>query len=187
MVQSSSGAAAAILIALAACGDPKTPDQADTHARTVATAAPKPEAPADPMACDDSRACPPGARCQNGHCVMPPNGGPGCTDFPSPKFAFESAQVFGEEKATLDRLVACLTTGGLKTARVLLVGHCDARGEMEFNMGLGDQRAQVVKDYLVSKGVAGERLRTSSRGKLDAAGNDEAGYAEDRRVDIEVR
>ena len=41
----------------------------------------------------------------------------------------------------LERLAKCLTNGGLKNARLLLTGHCDARGEQEFNMSLGDYRA----------------------------------------------
>jgi peptidoglycan-associated lipoprotein len=140
-----------------------------------------------PTACDDTQPCPAGTRCQNGHCVAPPKGGPGCEDFPPPKFAFESAELAAESKSTLDRLAKCLASGGLKTARVLLVGHCDARGEYEFNMSLGAERAEVVRAYLLAKGVSADRVDTTSRGRLDATGTDEAGYAEDRRVDIEVR
>jgi len=146
-----------------------------------------PEAKHDPTACDDTHACPTGERCQNGHCVAPPKGGPGCTEFPPPKFQFESSDLDPEAKKTLDRLAACLTTGTLKGANVTLVGHCDARGEMEFNMGLGAQRSEVGKTILVGAGVPADRILTVSRGKLDANGTDEAGYANDRRVDIEVR
>jgi peptidoglycan-associated lipoprotein len=173
------------LVAIA-CGDPKTPDQV-MPADTIKAKPPEPTAKIDPTSCDDDHKCPSGSKCQNGHCVTPPNGGPGCSDFPSPKFVFEKTDMIGEGTATLDRLAGCLTTGGLKTSNVLLVGHCDAKGELEFNMGLGDQRAQLVKDYLVKKGVPDARLTTSSRGKLDATGQDEAGWANDRRVDLEVR
>lgn len=176
---------ALLAVLVIGCGEPKTPDQV-MPADTV-TAKPPPVAKVDPTACDDDKACPTGSKCQNGHCVAPPNGGPGCTDFPSPKFEFEKSGLIGDSTKTLDRLAGCLTTGGLKTSNVLLVGHCDAKGEMEFNMGLGDQRAQVVKDYLVGKGVPAGRLSTSSRGKLDANGTDDAGWANDRRVDVEVR
>ncbi len=152
------------------------------------TAKPPPtETKNDPTACDDGHPCPSPSKCQNGHCVSPPNGGPGCDDFPSPKFQFEKSELMADSAKTLDRLAGCLTAGGLKTKNVLLVGHCDAKGELEFNMGLGDQRAQVVKDYLTNKGVPGARLTNSSRGKLDANGTDEAGWANDRRVDVEVR
>lgn len=146
-----------------------------------------PVASHDPTACDDEHACPTGERCQNGHCVAPPKGGPGCTEFSPPKFQFESSDLDPEAKKTLERLAGCLTTGTLKSANVTLVGHCDARGEMEFNMGLGAQRAEVGKVILVGAGVPADRILTVSRGKLDASGTDEAGYANDRRVDIEVR
>lgn len=70
---------------------------------------------------------------------------------------------------------------------MLLIGHCDARGEYEFNMGLGAERAEGAKKLLQSLGVPEDILKTSSRGKLDATGTDEAGWANDRRVDIQVR
>jgi peptidoglycan-associated lipoprotein len=137
--------------------------------------------------CDDTKACDKGSHCQNGHCVTPPQGGPGCTDFPSPHFEYESPDVKDESRETLVRLANCLTKGTLKGQTVLLTGHCDARGEQEFNMSLGEYRAEAVKTFIVGLGVPGDKIRTSSRGKLDAAGTDEAGYSNDRRVDIEVR
>jgi peptidoglycan-associated lipoprotein len=137
--------------------------------------------------CDDSKPCGAGSHCQNGHCVYPPPGGPGCTDFPAPHFDYESPDVRNESRDTLTRLANCLTKGTLKGAQVLLTGHCDNRGEQEFNMSLGDYRAQAVKAALVSLGVASDKISTSSRGKLDAVGQDEAGWQQDRRVDIEVR
>jgi len=140
------------------------------------------------LECDDQRPCTgSGEKCQNGHCVAPPPGGPGCQEFPAPKFDFESPELKSETRSTLERLAQCLGSGTLKGRRVLLVGHCDARGEYEFNMGLGAQRAETVKTFLVGLGVPASAVSTSSRGKLDAAGTDEAGWSNDRRVDIEVR
>jgi peptidoglycan-associated lipoprotein len=141
----------------------------------------------DPTSCDDDHPCAAGEHCQNGHCVAPPRGGPGCQDFPAPKYAYESPELTDDAKKVVQRLAACLTTGSLKGAHVLLVGHCDARGEYEFNMGLGAERAEGAKKLLMSLGVPADVLNTTSRGKLDAVGNDEAGWANDRRVDIEIR
>jgi peptidoglycan-associated lipoprotein len=142
----------------------------------------------DPTSCDDDHPCQnPGDHCQNGHCVAPIHGGPGCTDFPAPKYAYESPDLTDDAKKTIQRLAACLTTGSLKGAKLLLVGHCDARGEYEFNMGLGAERAEGAKKLLMSLGVPADIINTTSRGKLDATGNDEAGWANDRRVDIEIR
>lgn len=48
---------------------------------------------------------------------------------------------------------------------VLVEGHCDERGSAEYNLGLGDRRATSAKDFLVSLGVPGDRLKTISYGK----------------------
>ena len=148
---------------------------------------PKVSATPPAVECDDAHACATGSRCENGHCVSPPQGGPGCTDFPAPKFAYESPEIRPDARQVLQRLAACLTTGTLKTGQVLLTGHCDNRGESEFNMSLGADRAEAVKTFLVGLGVPVDRLKTSSRGELDAAGTDEAGWMNDRRVDVEIR
>jgi peptidoglycan-associated lipoprotein len=145
------------------------------------------EAAATFVECDDGRPCASRSHCENGHCVKPPSGGPGCTDFPAPKFDYESPEVRGESRATLERLAACITKGTLRGAQVLLTGHCDPRGEQEFNMSLGDNRAEGVRTFLVGMGVPADKIRTSSRGELDASGLDESGWQNDRRVDIEVR
>ncbi len=138
--------------------------------------------------CDDEHPCKAaGEKCQNGHCVGPEPGGPGCRDFGAIYYAFESADLAGEGTRTLERLAGCLVKGSLASRRVLLTGHCDARGEYEFNMGLGAERAERARTALVSLGVPADRVTTSSRGKLDAVGTDEDSMAKDRRVDIEVK
>ena len=73
------------------------------------------------------------------------------------------------------------------TYRLLLEGHCDWRGTAEYNLGLGDRRANAAKKYLQSIGVAADRLETVSKGSLEASKNaDEATMAKDRRVDLVV-
>lgn len=73
------------------------------------------------------------------------------------------------------------------TYRLLLEGHCDWRGTAEYNLGLGDRRATAAKKYLLSLGVAADKLETLSKGSLEAAKNgDEAAMAKDRRVDLVV-
>jgi peptidoglycan-associated lipoprotein len=49
--------------------------------------------------------------------------------------------------------------------RVTIEGHCDSRGTTEYNLALGERRARIVRDYLVSLGVAGERVQAISKGK----------------------
>lgn len=173
-----------------ACDDErKCPgDQPCLKGRCATTAKPLPGAPTEPTECDDDHACKrAGDRCENGHCVAPARGGPGCDAFTAPRFDYESQTLSADAKSTLERLAKCIHAGSLKGARVLLTGHCDARGETEFNLSLGAERAEQVRKFLVGLGLPQDRTATSSRGKLDASGSDDAGWANDRRVDIEVR
>src|SRR5207249_9847311 len=50
-------------------------------------------------------------------------------------------------------------------AKVELEGHCDSRGTIEYNLALGAKRARTVKDYLVTQGIAADRISTISYGK----------------------
>jgi peptidoglycan-associated lipoprotein len=70
--------------------------------------------------------------------------------------------------------------------RILLEGHCDWRGTAEYNLSLGDRRANAAKRYLASLAPA-DRIETLSKGSLDASQNaDDATAAKDRRVDIVI-
>ena len=66
---------------------------------------------------------------------------------------------------------------------ITIEGHCDERGTAEYNLALGERRAVAVKTYLVSLGIAADRIRTVSYGKefpFDSGHNDEA-WAANRR------
>lgn len=68
---------------------------------------------------------------------------------------------------------------------LVLVGHCDWRGTAEYNLGLGENRANSVKRYLVSLGADAARLETLSKGSTEARqSGGEADWAKDRRVDF---
>ena len=71
--------------------------------------------------------------------------------------------------------------------RMLLEGHCDWRGTAEYNLGLGDRRAQAVKRLLQSLGVSPDKLQILSKGSLGAAekGSDDQ-MSKDRRVDFVI-
>jgi peptidoglycan-associated lipoprotein len=67
---------------------------------------------------------------------------------------------------------------------VTIEGHCDERGTAEYNLALGERRAQAVRTYMLSLGIAPERVRTISYGKefpFDP-GHDEAAWAKNRRA-----
>lgn len=72
--------------------------------------------------------------------------------------------------------------------RVLLEGHCDERGTIDYNLALGERRALAVYNYLVDYGVDAGRLETVSYGKERpfALGSDEASWALNRRVHFRV-
>ena len=73
------------------------------------------------------------------------------------------------------------------THRLLVEGHCDWRGTAEYNLSLGDRRANAVKKYLQTLGVPAARLETLSKGSLEAAKNaDESTMSKDRRGDLIV-
>jgi peptidoglycan-associated lipoprotein len=99
-------------------------------------------------------------------------------------FAYDSANIRPQDKAVLAKLATCFTTGPLKGREMRLVGHADNRGEDDYNMILGQKRADNVKSAIVTEGMSAAKTLTTSRGELDATGADEASWAKDRRVDI---
>lgn len=99
-------------------------------------------------------------------------------------FAYDSANVRAQDRAVLKKLADCFSTGPLKGRELRLVGHADPRGDDEYNMVLGGRRADNVKTAIAGQGLASNMITTTSRGKLDATGTDEASWAKDRRVDV---
>ena len=84
----------------------------------------------------------------------------------------------------LKQIGDCFTTGPMKGQGLLLVGRADPRGTVAYNQELGQKRAQKVAEYLEGIGLGANQIELSSRGKLDATGNDEESWRTDRRVDI---
>lgn len=70
--------------------------------------------------------------------------------------------------------------------RIVIEGHCDERGSVEYNLALGEKRARAAKDYLVSYGIPTTRLTTISYGKERPfdTGHDESSWAKNRRAHI---
>lgn len=105
----------------------------------------------------------------------------------APQFAYDEFALLPEDRAVLERVATCITSGPLKGRTLQLVGRADPRGTQEYNLGLGDRRANTVSTYLQRLGVATTQLATATRGDLDAKGTDEASWRTDRRVDIVLR
>ncbi len=99
-------------------------------------------------------------------------------------FAFDSAELRPGELGALDKVAVCFTTGPLKGRTLRIVGHADPRGSAEYNMALGQSRADAVASYVHSKGLDRSKGQSSTRGAMDAVGNDEPSWAQDRRVDL---
>jgi len=102
------------------------------------------------------------------------------------RFEYDSAALTDEARSVLEKHALWLQ--GQRDVRVIVEGHCDERGTVEYNLALGEQRARAVRDYLSSLGVAGARLRVVSYGKerpLDP-GSDEAAMARNRRAHFNV-
>jgi peptidoglycan-associated lipoprotein len=102
----------------------------------------------------------------------------------APRYDFDRSDLQPSDRATLMKVAECLTVGALKGRSIRLIGRADPRGESNYNMVLGAERAGGVADYLAHLGVARTRLAVTSRGELDATGADEISWKSDRRVDI---
>ena len=101
-------------------------------------------------------------------------------------YAYDSADVTGEVQATLQKNAAILKQ--YPSWVVTIEGHCDERGTAEYNLTLGERRAQSARAYLISLGIPAERLKTVSYGSefpFDPGSTEEA-YAKNRRAHFVV-
>jgi peptidoglycan-associated lipoprotein len=78
-------------------------------------------------------------------------------------FDYDSAEIRADARPILQKDADFLKA--YPQARVTVEGHCDERGSTEYNLALGDRRANAVKEYLVSLGVPADRVTTTSWGK----------------------
>ena len=99
-------------------------------------------------------------------------------------FAFDSAELSADAQSTLTDHANFLS--GRNDLKLRLEGHTDPRGTPEYNIGLGERRAQSVRRALGLLGIADGRLETVSFGeeRLASAGEDEASLALNRRVEL---
>jgi len=95
-------------------------------------------------------------------------------------FGFDSSEVSPEGKATLTKQAQWLATNN---SNVTVEGHCDERGTREYNLALGERRASAVKKFLISQGVAAQRISTISYGKEfpEFLGSSDASWSKNRR------
>jgi peptidoglycan-associated lipoprotein len=97
-------------------------------------------------------------------------------------FDYDSAELRPDAQATLQEIGAWLV--GHPGATVTIEGHCDERGTREYNLALGERRAQAVANYLAAAGVDLSRMQTVSYGKERPAieGSDDSAWTQNRRA-----
>ena len=98
-----------------------------------------------------------------------------------------TSSLSGDARGTLDRQSAWL--GRYPQDAIQLAGNCDERGTEEYNIALGQRRANAARDYLVAHGVASSRISTISYGKdrPTALGSDASDYQQNRNAITSVR
>lgn len=99
-------------------------------------------------------------------------------------FDFDKTNLTSKSLQTLKSVVDALNDNS--QLNIVLSGHADERGTREYNLALGQRRADTVRQYLILNGVESNRITTKSYGEERpiANGQDEASYAKNRRVQI---
>jgi peptidoglycan-associated lipoprotein len=97
-------------------------------------------------------------------------------------FDFDSYTVSDQYKSLVQTHAGYLASHG--TQKIRLEGNTDPRGSAEYNLALGTRRGNAVADQMKLNGVSASQIEVTSFGKEHATGTDEAGWAQDRRVDI---
>ena len=96
-------------------------------------------------------------------------------------FDYDSSQVADTERSKIDTVAQHLKKND--AVAVIIEGNCDERGSNEYNLTLGERRAQAVRSYLTGLGIGADRIQTKSYGEEKPVnpGHDEAAWAANRR------
>ena len=102
-------------------------------------------------------------------------------------FEFDSAQLLPAGQDILVRKAEWLRNNGMASA--IIEGHCDERGTAEYNLALGERRANAAKNFLVDLGISGSRLTTISYGEERPVdlNSDEEAWAKNRRSQFVIQ
>jgi len=102
-------------------------------------------------------------------------------------FDTDRSSIRADQRTVLERQSGWM--GRFPQVQVLVEGHADERGTREYNLALGQRRANAARDVLVAGGVAGTRIQTISYGKdrPDALGSNEESWARNRRAVTAIR
>ena len=99
-------------------------------------------------------------------------------------FEYDSAQIASGERSKIETVAQHLKKNS--SVAVIIEGNCDERGSNEYNLALGERRAQAIRDYLVSLGIGADYIQTKSYGEEKPVnpGHDEAAWVANRRGDF---
>ncbi|MGI4951457.1 MAG: peptidoglycan-associated lipoprotein Pal [Janthinobacterium lividum] len=102
-------------------------------------------------------------------------------------YALDSSTLSSDARATLDRQAQWLSR--YPAVSIQMAGNCDERGTTEYNLALGQRRANAARDYLVARGVSSARVSSISYGKErpTALGSDDQAYSQNRNAVTAVR
>lgn len=100
------------------------------------------------------------------------------------QFDFDSARVSPQSQQALANLSQALQSSDLASSRFAVEGHTDAKGNTGYNLKLSESRAQAVRDFLKTQGVASDRLQAAGKGASELANSAAPFAAENRRVRI---
>ena len=97
-------------------------------------------------------------------------------------FSFDQYDIDPEARSILDSQARWLAAH--PGVRITIEGHCDERGTREYNLALGDRRANAAKNYLAARGISPSQINTISYGKERpvALGSDDSSWAQNRRA-----
>lgn len=102
-------------------------------------------------------------------------------------FGFNKSDISHESKAVLHKQAEWLKKHS--SVKATVEGHCDDRGTREYNLALGERRAEAVRKFLVHQGIDGSRLDTISYGKEKPAvmGDNDAAWSQNRRAVTSIK
>lgn len=107
--------------------------------------------------------------------------------FPTIYFAYDQDTLGSSEQAKLDQIAQYLQDNA--GVGVVIEGHCDERGSVEYNRALGERRAITVQTYLVNLGIPDTRFKTQSFGEERPAvqGSNEEAWSKNRRAELHAK
>ena len=115
----------------------------------------------------------------------------GAPALPAAHFGYMKADLDAEARTVLKKNAAALKVvfAAAPSVQIRVEGHCDARGTLEYNLALGQRRANAVKDYYLSLGIAKAVVKTISYGQEHpvCSSSTEACWAENRRGETTLR